>query len=320
MIPVGAVDPVIMVGTVEDLTGEVLILTRMGQTVADRFPASSVRAVQTWRSATHEQALKEIETGLNAEAELSLQKALREETRDWMQREILAQLVRCGIRRGDWGFSGATFLKITPEDPTTQFWNIAPIQWAPQSMGDGQKTLARSWLKETDAPSRMLAASWLLLDPVYGELAQKQMDDLARDPNRIIASLARAQQWRLRLGQEISELEIEKWQREVRRLPRPLRSGPQYLVGRGLLQRNETRLAAAELLWLSTVYTDHEDLSARAIVEAASVLEKSGQTNDAITLYTSVIEKYAWSSWSNEAHAARSVLSSPANSGENAER
>jgi hypothetical protein len=320
MIPDGAVDPVIVIGTVEDFTGDVLIVRRAGQPVADRYPATTIQSIQTWRSAIYEQGLKEFETGANAEAELSFQKALKDEPRDWIRREILAQLIRCAIRRGDWGLAGANFLKITREDSTTQFWNVAPLHWAPQSMGDSQRTLARTWIKESDSPTRMLAASWLLLDSVYGELAQKQMDDLARDSNHIIASLARAQLWRLRLGQEISELEIQKWQREVRRFPKSLRAGPQYLVGKGLNQRSEPRAAAAEWLWLSTVYTDHEELSARALVEAAGALEKLDQPQEAITLYSSVIERFAWSSWANEAHAARSVLSSPADSGENAKR
>lgn len=320
IIPDGAVDPIVVIGQVEDFTGEALLIKRMGQTKVDRYSASNVQGVDTWRSPLHEQGLKEFETGVNAKAELSLQKALQDEPRDWMKREILAELIRCAIRRADWGLAGVTFLKITREDPTTQFWNVAPLQWAPQSLGDSQKTLARNWIKETDSATRLLAASWLLLDPVYGETAQQQMDDLARDANRIIAPLARAQQWRLRLGPEISELEIQKWQRDVRRLPRNLRAGPQYLVGRGLVQRNEPRAAAAELLWLSTVYTDHEELTARALVEAASILEKSGQASDAMTLYTLIIEKYPWSAWSSEAHAARSVLSSPADSEENAQR
>lgn len=320
LIPDGAVDPVVVIGQIEDVTGEVLLIKRMGQTVADRYAASTIQSVQTWRSPLHEQGLKEFEAGDNAKAELSLQKALHEESRDWMQREILAQLIRCEIRRADWGEAGTMFLKITRDDPTTQFWNVAPLQWAPLSMGDSQKALARNWIKDTDPAHRFLAASWLLLDPVFGEIAQKQLDELARGSNRIIAPLARAQQWRLRLGQELSEIEIQKWQRDVRRLPRGFRAGPNYLVARALVQRHEQRAAVAELLWLSTVYTDHEELTPRALVEAASILEKSGQPEDALALYNQVIEDYAWSPWYSEAHAARSVLSSPANSGENAKR
>ena len=311
LIPEGAVDPVVLIGTIEDYTGEVLILRRADQRVGDRYPASAIQSVQTWRSAIHEQGISEFDSGENAPAEQSLLQALKEEPRDWVKREILSQLVRSAIRRGDWGTAGARFLQITDQDSTTPHWNVAPIHWAPQSMGDSQKSLARTWIKETESPQRLLAASWLLIDPVYGETAEKQLDDLARDSNRIVNTLARAQLWRLRL-------EVQKWQREARRMPRALRAGPQYLIGRGLLQRNEPRSAAAELLWLSTVYTDNEELSARAIVEAAGALEKSGQTEDALTLYNTAIQRFKWSSWANEAHAARSVLSSPANSRENA--
>jgi len=318
LVPEGAVDPVILIGSVEDYTGEVLILKRAGQAVGDRYPAPAIQSVQTWRSAIHEQGLAEFAAGSNAPAEQSLLQALKDEPRNWIKREILSQLVRCAIRRGDWGTAGARFLQIANQDPTSPHWNVAPIHWAPQSIGDSQKTLARTWIKETDSPYRLIASSWLLLDPVYGEVAEKQLDDLARDPNQIVSNLARAQLRRLRLGLELSEVEIQKWQLEVRRMPRALRAGPQYLVGRGLLQRNEPRAAAAELLWLSTVYTDNEDLSARALVEAAGALEKSGLASDALTLYNEAIQRFEWSSWANEARAARSVLSSSANSKENA--
>ncbi len=320
LIPSGAVDPVIVIGTVEDYTGEEMILQREGQPVGDRYPARSIQAVQTWRSATHEQGLVEFNAGTNAPAEQSLLKAMQEESRDWIKREILALLVRCAIRRGDWSTAGDRFLQIVQQDPTSPHWNVAPLVWAPQSLGDSQKTEARTWLKDTHAPPRVLAASWLLFDPIYGESAKKQLNDLARDSNHIVSSLARAQLWRLRLGLDLSDLDIQKWQHEVRLFPKTLRAGPQYLIGRGLLQRNEPGPAAAELLWLSTVYIDNEDLSARALVEAAGALSQAGRSQDALTLYREVLQRYAWSPWAHEARSARSVLSSPGRSGENGKR
>lgn len=315
--PEGAVDPVILIGSVEEYTGQELLLKRPGLDTPDRYPANSIQSVQTWRSAIHEQGIAELLAGTNPQAEQSLLKALSEEPRDWMKREILSLLVRCAIRRGDWSSAATRFLQISNEDAKTPHWNIAPIQWAPQTMGGETKTLARSWLKETDSPARLLAASWLLLDPVYGEAAEKQLDDLARDPNSCISNLARPQLWRVRLGLELSEMEVQKWRMEVRRLPRSLRAGPQYLIGRGLLQRREPGAAAAEFLWLPQVYNDNEDLSARALVDAAGALEKTGQTEAAMTLYDSAISKYPWSSGANEARHARSVLSSPDDSSEN---
>ena len=320
LIPAGAVDPVILIGSVEDYTGQELVLLRPGVATADRYPANTIQSVQTWRSPIHDQGIAELDAGTTPLAEQSLLQALKDEPRDWVKREILALLVRCAIRRNDWGTAGTRFLQITKQDAASPHWNIAPIQWAPLSLGDNPKTLARAWLKGTDAPSRLLAASWLLLDPVYGETAHQTLDDLARDPHRIVNSFARSQLWRLRLGLELSELEVEKWRKEVRRMPRSFRAGPQYLVGRGLLQRSEPGAAAAELLWLPLVYQENEDLSARALVDAAGALEQTGQTQAALTLYDSVIARYAWSPWANEARHARSVLSSPVDSSDNPAR
>lgn len=320
LIPDGAVDPVILIGSVEEYTGRELVLKRPGIDTPNRYPASSIQSVVTWRSAIHEQGIAELLGGTSPQAEQSLLKALKDEPRDWMKREIISLLVRCAIRRGDWSTAATRFLQITNEDPATPHWNIAPIQWAPQAIGDGPKTLARSWLKEPNSPARLLAASWLLLDPVYGEAAEKQLDDLARDPNSSISNLARPQLWRVRLGLDLSEIEVQKWRTEVRRMPRSLRAGPQYLIGRGLLQRREPGAAAAEFLWLPQVYNDNEELSARALVDAAAALEKTGQTRAALALYDSVLARYPWSPGANEARQARSVLSSPADSSENPAR
>ena len=320
LIPAGAVDPVILIGAIEDYTGQELVLRRPGVDTSDRYPANTIQSVQTWRSPIHEQGVAELDAGTTPLAEQSLLQALKDEPRDWVKREILALLVRCAIRRHDWGTAGTRFLSITKQDAATLHWSIAPLQWAPQSLGDNPKTLARAWLKGTDPSSRLLASSWLLLDPVYGETAHQTLDDLARDPNRIVNTFARSQLWRLRLGLELSELEVDKWRQDVRRMPRAFRAGPQYLVGRGLLQRSEPGAAAAELLWLPLVYDENEDLSARALVDAAGALERTGQSQAALTLYDSVIARYAWSPWANEARHARSVLSSPADSSENPAR
>ncbi len=315
--PAGALDPVVLIGTVEDYNGEELLLQRDGAPVSDRYPSRQVHAVQTWRSAIYDQGITEFQAGQTPQAELSLQQAVREEPRDWMKREILTHLVRCALRRGDWGTAGTRFLQITNQDATSRHWNVAPLMWAPQSLGESQKALARSWIRLPDSPSRLLAASGLLLDPVYGEAAAKTLDDLARDTNRMVSALARAQLWRLRLGLEISEIEVQKWRTEVRRLPRNLRAGPQYLVGRSLLQRHEPRSAAAEFLWLPLVYNDHEELSARALVDAAQALEQTGQERESLVLYELVRARFPWSPWANEARKSRSDLSSPTDSSEN---
>lgn len=314
-IPRGASDPVVLIGTIEDLTGAELQFRRSGQTVSDHYPADAVVSFQTWRTEVHLQGIELLKTGENALSEQALLKSLREESRHWVLREILADLVRCAIRRGDWEAAGERFRQITDQDPLTPHWNVAPTFWAPHSLSDQQKALARQWMREENPPLRLMAASWLLLDPVYGEPAEKMLVELSRGSNSFVTSLARTQQWRLRLGSDISEVELRRWQSEMGHLPRPLRAGPQYLIGRGWQQRHEWRTAAAELLWVGMVYTDNEDLSARSLVEAGGALDKTGLPREAQALYQLTIEKYEWSSWSNE---ARSLLSSSATSRENA--
>ena len=317
LIPEGSNDPVVIVGTVEDFSGAELIIQRAGAPSPDHFPSARIISVQTWHTAAHDQGLAELAQGKTPLAEQTLLKALRDDPRDWVQREIQAALLQCALRRGDWGTAGTRFLKITNQDPRTRHWNVAPLIWAPQSLGDGDKTLARGWLQLPEPPARLLAASWLLLDPAYGEVAEKKLNEAARDSNSIVATLARSQLWRLRMGPDLNEIEIAKWRQEIRRMPQLLRAGPQYLLGRGLLQRQEHAAAAGELMWLPTVYRDNEELTARAMSDAGQALSKLAKTREALTVYDELIARYPWSPWASEAREARSVLSHSPDSSDN---
>lgn len=317
LIPEGGTDPVVLIGTVENYTGAELVIQRAGVPSADHFPSGRILSVQTWHTAAHDQGLSELAQGKTLLAEQTLLKALRDDRRDWVQREIIAALTSCALRRGDWGTAGTRFLQITAHDGRSPHWSVAPLIWAPQALGDADKTLARNWMQQADSPSRLVAASWLLLDPVYGDAAKKKLDDVARDSNSIAASFARAQLWRVRLGPELSGIELEKWRQEIRRLPRPLRAGPQYLLGRGLLQRQDHTAAVGELMWLPMVYRENEELTARALSDAGNALAKLGKTREALTVYDELISKYPWSPWVNEAREARSVLSHSTDSSDN---
>lgn len=316
LVPEGAVDPVVLLGTVEDYTGESLIIRRTGAP-NDRHPASAIRSVETFRVSKHEQGLEQFEAGEIALADVTLQAAVREEARGWVQREILSGLVRCATRQGDPSAAAKHFLRITSEDPTTRHWNVAPLTWAPTALGEGQMSLAREWLNSKLAPDRLMAASWLLLDPVYGQAAESKLKELSRDPNRVVSALSKTQLWRLHMLTPLNEVELEKWKHDVRVLPQPLRAGPHFLVGRALLQRREPTQAAAEFLWLPLVYREPEDLAARAMLEAAKALASVGQNADAMALHERMDRDYHWSPSAAESRQARSVLSPPADSDEN---
>ncbi|RLS58979.1 MAG: hypothetical protein DWH91_01225 [Planctomycetota bacterium] len=316
LIPEGAVDPVVIVGTVENYTGESLIIRRNG-VPNDRYPASSVVSVETLRMPKHDQGLELFQAGEIAMAEATLQAGLREEPREWVQREVLAELVRCAIRQGNLDAAGTYFQRITKDDPTTRHWKVAPLTWAPQAMAEGQRALARSWFDSPASSERLMAASWLLLDTVYGHTAETKLKDLSRDTNRVVSALARCQLWRLQMGTPLDEVELARWRRDVRKLPQELRAGPHYLVGKALMQRREPTLAAAEFLWLPMVYREPEDLAARALLDASRALESVGQTVDAIALLDRLDRNYRWSASAAEGRQARSVLSSEGNSDKN---
>jgi len=317
LIPEGGTDPVIIIGTVEDFSGSELVIRRKGSDGSDHFTADRVLTVQTWHTTAHDQGAKELREGKTALAEQTLLKAVRDETRDWVQRDILALLVQCVLRRADWGTAGSRFLEIARHDPLTRHWSVAPLVWAPQTFSEADKDLARGWLSATGLPERLLGASWLLFDPELGDSAEKKFLELTRESNSVVSSLARSQLWRLRMVPDLSDVEVAKWRSEVRRLPRSIRSGPQYLLGRGLMTRREYAAAASELLWIPTVYHENEVLSARSLSDAGLSLTKTGKVREALVAYDELISRFPWSPWASEARDARSVLSHSNGSGEN---
>jgi len=202
-----------------------------------------------------------------------------------------------------------TFAEILATDPGTRHWSVAPLAWAPLALSVPLKNQARQWLTGDRPGLRLVGASLLLLDPVYGEAAQRELTDLSRSPQRPLAPLARAQMWRVRFqGMALTETELARWRTEIQYLPAALRAGPQYLLARGYLSRDARRDAAAEFLWLPTVYNDLESLSARALWDAAAALRESAAESEAMTLLGELVEQFPWSS---EAAEARTMLPAP---------
>jgi TolA-binding protein len=93
----------------------------------------------------------------------------------------------------------------------------------------------------------------------------------------------------------ISDSELAGWQLAIEALRPGLRGGPQYQVGRARYSRSEFDLAAAEFLWVATIYDEHEPTAARATLDAAEALVRAGRPDDAMVLFRETSERFAWS-------------------------
>ncbi|MBX3441520.1 MAG: hypothetical protein KF774_03875 [Planctomyces sp.] len=297
-------------GEILDYTGRTIRYRT--QTGLREEPASIVVRVETTYPEADRRAQQAFEAGDYAAAIDEWRAALRTESRAWVQRELRARIVRTLLREGRFTDAGEAFLEIVASDPETLHWPVAPLLWAPTPLSVDDRAAASSRMSSTVPAARLLGASVLLGDANLGDAAERALQDLARDVSANISQLARAQLWRRRSGTAISDNELANWRSHVASMPPGTRAGPQYLIGRARLARSEFDIAAAELLWVPLVYSEHEPTAARASFDAAEALLRAGHRDDADRLFAETAERYPWSPVAREAESRRRELAAPA--------
>jgi signal peptidase II len=291
-------------GTVEDYTGEQITIRDESGKTRRVYPGSEVIEIETTRSLPHTRGLESLADGQVEQAIAELETALKNEPRAWVRRELLATLVRSGLRRGDYASAGDRFLLLVKSDPTTRYFGIIPLIWAPESISRETREEARSWMAGTLEPGRLIGASLLADDPDWGKDARAEIKRLSSSGDPRVRMLAQVQAFRAEVAAgNLSRMQLAQWQRRVDELPEDLRAGPCYLLGRAYSVRHDYELAAATLLWVSLV-DDHDfRLAARACLEAGLALDKIGQHAEANTLFSEVRVRFAGTPFADEAQS-----------------
>jgi TolA-binding protein len=269
-----------------DYTAEIIAVRIGSQTDVRRFPAEEVTAVEAVQTGPHREGVQKFREGDLAEAERRFAQALMEEPRDWVQREIRGWLVKCATRRGDLAEAGRYFLQVIESERAPREYPLIPLVWGAADGGTALRQQARQWLTGESDVGRLLGASVLLLDPAYAEITRSELHRLSDAADPRVAALAEAQLWRLRVtATDVTIDELDGWERTIEALPRELRAGPYFVLGRACYQSSEYDRAAAAFLWLTTVYSENEPLTAQATVEAGRSLIRLGRTAEARVLF-----------------------------------
>jgi tetratricopeptide (TPR) repeat protein len=281
-------------GEIVDFTGEEIRIRSPAGDVVRAYPAAEVVSVETVQSALHDRALASLAANRVAEAIGEFESALRSESRDWVRREILAQLVRCALRRGDYPSAKSQFLTLFKSDPQTRHFRMIPLAWSGDGIPPAAREAAHAWLHENSEVAQLIGASLLIEDPAHSAAARTVLRTLAASTDRRIQAFAQMQGWRLELVEEnLSDPRLLHWEERIAELSPELRAGPAYVLGRAYIARHDYELAAATLLWLPLV-DDHDfRLSARAGLEAGRALDRIGQHAEALGLFREVSERYA---------------------------
>jgi TolA-binding protein len=257
------------------------------------FPADEVIAVEAVHTESHREGVRHFRDGNLSEAERLFTQALSEDPRGWVQREICGWLVKCAMRRGDRAQAGRQFLQIIEEERAPREYPLIPLVWGAAEGGTVLRQQARQWLTGESGASRLLGASVLLFDAAYAEITRSELLRLSGSSDPRVAALAEAQLWRLRvMAADVTEDELAGWEREIETLPRELRAGPYFVLGRACSQRSEYDRAAAAFLWLTAVYSANEPLTAQATVEAGRSLMRLGRLAEARGLFEEVARDF----------------------------
>jgi TolA-binding protein len=285
---------IVITGTIDDYTGERLSIRFPQEETVRTYPAAEVVAIKTPQVEAHDRGLKFLQEGRVEDAIRELESALKAEPRAWVRREILALLVQCALRRGDYGSAGSRFLALLKSDSATRHFRIIPLVWSSERIAPAMLGDAKAWMEGTNEAARLIGASLLLDDPAQSLSARTALRELATSADRRIQSLAQFQAWRIESAAgAIGDLQIVRWQERVDELDPDFRTGPSYLLGRAYAARHDYESAAAALLWLPLV-DDHDfRLAARACLEAGIALTKIGQQGEAEGLFREVTTRFA---------------------------
>lgn len=280
-----------LTGEVIDFTGRELTLARPGGQ-EQRYPTDRIAEVETTRSAEQLAARQLVAEQRYDEALRQLEAATAVESRAWVRREILAEMVWCLRELDQQAKAGDVFLTLVESDPDTQYFASIPLAWVTTQPSPDWERRAKAWLADdTSSIAGLLGASQILSTGDRGT-ALERLKQLMTDRDPRVRALARAQLWRTDSA-TVNDEELNARLGEVEKMPTGLRGGPALVLGQTLAAKQEHERAALWLLRLPLVDGRPRRLAARALHDAAQSLERIGQRSEANLLYDELATEYA---------------------------
>jgi len=279
-------------GRVIDYNGRFLTLERVGGQ-QEQIASSRVRKVKTSRTRQHIRADQLLAEHQFEQALTAYQQAVKEETRQWVRQEILAQWVWCYQSLGLVEQAGDAFLKLVlASDPQTLYFQAIPLNWGKQTVTPALEGQAQVWLTgSSSAASRLMGASWLL-GTSQRSLAIDVLKQLATQEDIRIALLAESQLWRTQQA-TVSLQGLNQWEQQLARLPVKLRAGPYYLLATGFSRHQEQDRAIVSWMRVPINYPRHFHLSSESLLGAARELDRLKRAPQARNVYQEIVRRYS---------------------------
>jgi len=211
----------------------------------------------------------------------------KEEHRGWVQRMMLASLLRCYQATVRHDEAGRLFAQLVEADPKTPYLDTIPLAWSTgQRAGDRQIT---TWMSSRQHAVRLLGASYALSTP-RRELAIKVLEQLTADENSTLRRLAQAQIWRTRIPQPNDD--VDDWESVIQQLPASLQAGPYYVWGQALAVTGQHERAALAQMRVRILFDASPPLAAEAMLQAGKSLAALENFEDASRVYAEIITDF----------------------------
>ncbi|MEX0939365.1 MAG: hypothetical protein WDZ59_15990 [Pirellulales bacterium] len=276
-------------GEIVDYTGDGLrmkLLSGVERTV----PARRVERIESTYQPSHQQARDAIARHDFAQAVRLLLDANRQESRLWVRRMIIAELVQAYQQAGQVEQAGDAFLVLAESDPATPYFHTIPLGWMPGE--DVAKAKAHQWLARSDLPAALLlGASHLMSTDQRGE-AISALERLALLKDSQVAPLAEAQLWRARIA-TADEPTVGAWERRIDQMPEDLRAGPYVTLAQALVQQKRWEQASQAFLRAEILNSGQTQLAAEALVAAGEALMQLQRRDEAERVFRDAAARYA---------------------------
>lgn len=279
-------------GEILDQRGEEITFRAGEDAPIQTFRGAEILVVEPVRSQLHQEG-RDLLSKDPVQAAQLLEQALGEETRAWVRRDILADLIKSAVVQREYPVAGARYLALETSDPETRYLAVIPLRWTRETPSREDRAAALKWLRSRSPTAQLLGASQLLLDSEAASDAQAALRQISRGDSLRLQPLA---QWQLRRLEAFSGQprlsDLQYWQTALDQLPAHLQAGPAFLVAEALDRRSETTLATSYWLRLITLESNDLRLAAEALGRSVASLRRLGQSAEADKLEVELHQRF----------------------------
>jgi tetratricopeptide (TPR) repeat protein len=275
------------------------------------IPAAEVERVETTRSAEQMSGDQLFAAGDFRDAVTQYRSALEagREPRNWVRRQVLAQIVWCQRNLGEWDQAGEYFLILLASDADTPDFACLPLVWTGEKPQIVVERKAQQWLANTEQPAAVLMGASQLLTTAHREHALAKLKELLAVDDPRIAWLAFGQLWRAGSGNATAE-QMRSFAARIEKSDESLRAGAYFILGNALAG-SQPEAATLALMKLPVLYEREYALAASALVTSGECLEKLSRPAQALGLYREAASRYSRAGIAAEARTRIERLASP---------